>query len=136
MTRNKRPPTDISPLIDAHAHVGAFRNFHIPDAGPDGLVRAMDALGIDMTMLSSHAAISSDIVRGNDETLAAIDRHPTRLRGYCVVNPNYPGLTPREIERCFAHPGIRGFKFHPELHGDYPLDHDGYRAAWEYADAH
>jgi predicted TIM-barrel fold metal-dependent hydrolase len=93
----------------------------------------MDAYGIDVTVLSSHAAISADVVRGNDETLRALDAFPDRLLGYCVINPNYPEVALREIERCFAHPGIRGFKFHPELHGDYPLTGKGYAAAWEFA---
>lgn len=136
MAIDKRPPTDYSVIIDAHAHLGRFRNFHIPAPDAAGLVRSMDSYGIDVAVISAHAAISADIVRGNDETLAAISSFPDRLLGYCVVNPNYPELAEREIEKCFAHPLVRGFKFHPELHGDYPVDGPGYQVAWKFANAH
>lgn len=136
MPADKNPPTDYALIMDTHTHLGNFRNFHIPDPHAEGLVRAMDTYGIDVAVLSSHAAISADFVLGNDETMAALEKFPDRLLGYCVINPNYSKLAAHEIERCFAHPGIRGFKFHPELHGNYPLDGPGYRAAWEYANEH
>ena len=134
-TVNKNFPTDLPFIMDAHAHLGRFRNFHIPSADADGLVAAMDRSGIDVTVLSAHAAISSDFARGNDESLAATDRYPDRLLAYCVINPNYAESTEAELKRCFAHPAVRAIKLHPELHGDYPLDGSGYRAAWEFADA-
>ena len=134
-TVNKSFPTNLPFIMDAHAHLGHFRNFHIPNSEADGIVDAMNRSGIDITVLSAHAAISSDFVRGNDESLAAADQYPDRLLAYCVINPNYPRLAEAELNRSFAHPAVRGIKLHPELHGDYPLDGPGYRAAWEYADA-
>lgn len=134
--RNKSFPSDLPFIMDAHAHLGYFRNFHIPRPDVDGLVEVMDRCGIDVTVLSSHAAISSDYARGNDESLAAAEHYPDRILVYCVVNPNYPQSTSAELKRCFAHPAARGIKLHPELHGDYPLDGPGYRAAWEFAAEH
>lgn len=136
MSPNKAAPTDFTPIIDAHAHLGKFRNFHIPRADAVGLVASLDAYGIDAAVISSHAAISADVVRGNDETLAALDAHPGRLYGYTVVNPNYGDEAAAELERCFAHPAMRGIKLHPELHGDHPVTGPGYTPAWEFADAH
>jgi predicted TIM-barrel fold metal-dependent hydrolase len=133
---NKSVPTDIPLIIDAHAHLGSFRNFHIPQSDAGGLISAMDRYGIDMSVLASHAAISSDFRRGNDESLAAADAFPSRLFVHCCINPNYPSLADSELTRCFQHPAVRGIKLHPELHGDYPLDGPGYRPVWEYADEH
>lgn len=133
---DKSPPSDIPLLIDAHAHLGAFRNFHIPRSDAAGLVDTMDRYGIDATVLSAHAAISSDFRRGNDESLAAADAFPSRLFVYCCVNPNYPDLAEAELARCFQHPAVRGIKLHPELHGDYPLDGPGYQAVWDFANEH
>lgn len=134
--RDQSYPRDLPLVVDAHAHLGYFRNFHIPRADIDGIVEVMDRCGIDVTVLSAHAGISSDFVRGNDESIAAADRHPDRVLVYCVVNPNYPKAAEAELKRCFTHPAVRGIKLHPELHGDYPLDGPGYRAAWEYAAEH
>ena len=50
-----------------------------------------------------------------------------------MVNPNFSGAVGKELERCFAIPGFRGIKVHPELHGNYPLDGTGYRRMWEFA---
>ncbi|RIQ19002.1 amidohydrolase family protein [Jiangella rhizosphaerae] len=120
-------------IVDAHVHLGHFRNFHIPQNDVDGVVAAMDAMGIDVAVVSAHAAISSDVVYGNDLVLEAMARRPDRIVGYCVVNPNYPDSVTGELERCFEHPGFRGVKVHPELHGDHPLDSRAYRPMWEFA---
>jgi predicted TIM-barrel fold metal-dependent hydrolase len=133
---DKSPPSDLPLIIDAHAHLGYFRNFHIPNPDIDSMIAVMNRCGIDVTVLSAHAAISSDFNRGNDESIQAAERHPDRVLVYCVINPNYPDDAESELKRCFAHPATRGIKLHPELHGDYPLDGPGYRPAWEYADEH
>src|SRR5690348_6552190 len=133
---DKSFPSDIPLIIDAHAHLGYFRNFHIPRPHIDGVTDVMDRCGIDHIVLSAHAGISSDFRRGNDESIDAADRCPDRVLVYCVINPNYPNAAEYELKRCFAHPAVRGIKLHPELHGDYPLDGAGYRAAWEFAAEH
>lgn len=133
MSLCKDPPSNLALIIDAHAHLGAFRNFHIPGHDADGLIAAMDSFGIDRTVLSAHAAISSDVRRGNDETTQAVRAFPDRLAGYCVVNPNYPDEVAEELDRCFASGCFVGIKLHPELHGDYPLDGPGYQPMWAFA---
>lgn len=132
----KLPPTDAPLIVDAHCHLGPFRNFHIPDHGADGLVRVMDRLGVDVAVIAAHAGISADYRYGNDQVMEAIARHPGRVLGYCCVNPNYPAEIVPELERCFADPGFRGVKLHPELHGDYPLDGPAYAPVWEFAAEH
>lgn len=136
MPIDKRPPSDVELIVDAHCHLGHFRNFHIPNDDADGMVAVMDALGIDVALVASHAGISSDYVLGNNITLAATRAHPGRMLAYCVVNPNFPEQARDELDRCFADPVFRGIKVHPELHGDHPLDGRGYRPMWEYAAEH
>jgi predicted TIM-barrel fold metal-dependent hydrolase len=133
MPANKRHPTDLPFILDAHCHMGYFRNFHIPKNDADGMVEVMDQLGVDMVAVAHHAGISSDFRLGNDETAEAIARYPDRVIGYCVINPNFPGEVEAELHRRFAVPGFRGIKVHPELHGDYPLDGPNYRPMWEFA---
>ena len=77
-------PRGLGFAFDADCHMGYFRNFHIPEAESDGLVKVMDQLGIDMIAVSHHAAISADFEYGNNEVALAIGRHPGRdwiLRG-------------------------------------------------------
>jgi predicted TIM-barrel fold metal-dependent hydrolase len=136
VTVHYRPFVKRTPIIDGHAHMGFYRNFHIPANDADGMVEQFDAVGIDVACVSHHAGISADHTFGNDVIIDAVRRHPSRLIGFCVINPNYPDTVDAEIERCFAEPGFRGFKVHPELHGDYPLDGPGYRRMWAYANAH
>jgi predicted TIM-barrel fold metal-dependent hydrolase len=133
---DKSAPTDYPQIIDAHVHLGPFRAFHIPDHDIDGVVGAMDRLGIDVAVIAAHAGISSDVQFGNDLVLAAAERYPDRVLGYCCINPNYSAEVPAELERCFAHPAFRGVKLHPELHGDYPMDGPAYVPMWQFAADH
>lgn len=125
-----------SRIIDAHVHLGPFRNFHIPENDIDGVVAAMDSMGIDISVMSAHAAISADYVLGNDLVIDAAWRHPDRVLGYCVINPNYREAAAEELERCFEHSAFRGIKLHPELHDNHPLDGPAYAAVWEFAARH
>lgn len=133
MTVNKTAPTDYPLIVDAHCHLGPFRNFHIPANGIDGMIPALDALGVDIAVIAAHAGISSDYVLGNDAVIDAAQRYPERVLGYCCINPNYPAQVREELERCFEFDFFRGIKLHPELHDNYPLDGPNYRPVWEFA---
>src|SRR5919202_5977850 len=110
------------PIIDIHLHGGPYRAFHVHRGDGDGLVAEMDACGVDVGVVSSHCAISSDYVLGNDLTAEWVRQHERRLVGFCVVNPRYGATAVQhEIARCFATGRFKGFKIHPELHGDYPM---------------
>lgn len=136
MIHEFRPFTKTTPIIDAHAHMGSYRNFNIPWNDADGMIEQMDAAGIDLACVSHHASISADHTYGNSIIRAAVSQHPGRFLGYCVINPNYPESASSEIEKCFATGSFAGFKAHPELHGNYPLNGPGYEPMWKYADAH
>lgn len=124
----------MSRIIDIHGHLGEYGLFHSPKNGADDLVRRLDALGVERLLLSSNAAFASDYRFGNDQTAEALARHPGRLFGYAVANPNYPEETEQELERCLSKPGFVGVKLHPATH-DYPLDGPGYGPALKWAEA-
>jgi len=119
-------------VLDAHGHMGPYFNFHIAWNDADGMVEAMDRLGIRTTCVCPHAAIGPDVGLGNDMVMDAIDRHSGRFIGYIGTNPNYPEEVAPELERCAVHPGMRAIKLHPSLHM-YPVNGPNWRPVWEWA---
>lgn len=117
------------PVFDMHTHIGDFAT--IPSIGVDAQVREMDRIGIDLMAMSSVEAIYGDIRRGNDEVLAAAQRHPGRIIGYCHVSAQYPELLLPELERCFAAGAcFKGIKVY-QTGTDY--DHPLFDPAWAFA---
>ena len=117
-------------IIDAHAHMGPWYNFHIPENGADGMIRDMDRVGIGVVCPAAHASIGPDFVEGNNLVIAAARKYPGRIAGYIGVNPNYDDGVLVEIERC-ERLGLKNIKLH-SIHG-LPYDHAKYRPAFEYA---
>lgn len=123
-------------IIDSHAHMGPIWNFHLPYNNEAQMLENMDALGIDTVVFSSNMAISADVERGNRYTLEVCRRHPGRFLGQYVVNPNYPELLEQEVDSYFSNKEIVGFKVHPELAGDYPLNGKNFERMFCYANQH
>ena len=123
-------------VIDSHAHMGPIWNFYLPYNDEYQMLDNMDRLGVDTVVFSSNMAISGDPVRGNQYTLDVCRRHPGRFLGQYMVNPNYPELFDEEVPKYFSHKEIVGFKVHPELSGDYPLDGKNYEKMFRYASEH
>lgn len=121
-------------IIDSHAHMGPIWNFYLPYNDEQGMLDNMDYLGIDTVVFSSNMAISADIELGNRYTIEVCRRHPKRFLGQFVVNPNYLELMKKNIPEYFSYPEIVGFKVHPELSGDYPLNGKNYEMMFRYAD--
>jgi predicted TIM-barrel fold metal-dependent hydrolase len=127
--RSGQPLTGVD-VIDAHAHLGPYSLFFIPDPDADAMVEVMDRTGVRVAVLSSNRAIQQDAHAGNSDTLRAADRFPDRIAGYAVVNPwQRPD---RELRRLAGEPRFVGIKVHPDLH-EYPLTGDLYEPLWEYA---
>ena len=61
-----------------------------------------------------------DIEYGNDCLLALQQAHPTRVRGYCVVNPNFGAHAQAELERCLD-AGMIGIKLAASRRSNDPL---------------
>ena len=120
-------------IIDAHAHMGRWFNFHVPDGDAAGMIRTMDRIGIRACVSSAHAGIGPDFILGNDEVARGGQEFPGRIFGFIVVNPNYPAQEMRdELERRWATGHFVGIKFHADMH-KYPSDGERYAPAWEFA---
>jgi predicted TIM-barrel fold metal-dependent hydrolase len=98
------------PIIDVHEHNGPW-----PFAGKWGGIelnlRLMERRGIDLAIISSTEGIVDDMVAGNQRLADGMAGHQN-LFGYVVVNPRYPDLSRRELERHHANPQFVGFKIH------------------------
>jgi hypothetical protein len=99
------------PIIDVHGHLGPWP---FPMRNPDAAcVRdPMARWGITKTILSHTKAIVNDFVEGNAELARAIGGSDD-LYGYITINPNYPDLSVRELDRYLDHPSFVGVKMHP-----------------------
>ncbi len=121
-------------LIDIHTHMGPWYNFHIADdPWAEGMIEAMDTCGIDLIVTAPHAGIGPEAVEGNKQALDAIGKFPSRIFGYCTVNPNYSETEMiDQLEGYVLRNGFRGIKIHPTTH-DYPAFGSGYDAMWRFA---
>lgn len=101
--------------IDCHMHVnGGPRTWGWEDN--EAIIDTADRLGIDQL------CCSIPITRGmptpeecrvcNDGVLAAMERYPGRILGYCFVNPGYHREAIEEIKRCIDGHGMIGVKLY------------------------
>lgn len=128
-------PVTAFEMIDGHSHLGYWHNFFVPERTAGDMVHAMDRVGTRCCIAAAHAGISTDYRLGNSQVIAAMREFPGRILGYCCVNPNYPADEMlAELERCFD-AGMTAVKLHPSVHRQ-PIDSDGYRPAWDYANEH
>lgn len=98
-------------IIDAHAHVAYWEELGIAGSA-ENCIRLMDRYGIETSCISCSRALRGDFVRGNRETLAAIEQYPGRFLGYAVANPLYGDEAVAEIHTCIKDLGFIGCKFH------------------------
>ncbi len=101
-------------LIDAHAHIGSWPYWPVPDSSAEALVRRMDRLGIDAAAVASLRGVFSDWRAGNDETLDAARRHPGRIIPFANLGPT-GGWSGAEVA-VLAGLGFRGIRLHPLFH--------------------
>ncbi|HEY3379056.1 MAG TPA: amidohydrolase family protein [Armatimonadota bacterium] len=121
------------PVIDMHTHADAYHAIYFPHPEPEGIIRSMDRCGIRLIVTTPHAALA-DAAYGNQVLLRLLADHPQRILGYWYINPHYPALLEASLPRPLATPGVFGFKIHPSG-ADYPIDGEGYRALFAWADA-
>ena len=132
------------PVIDVHTHVwpdavapraidaltDGARPQPFYDGTLDGLIAAMDADGVDVSVLQPVATRPDQVASINDFSGAL---RSDRLVAFGAMHPDFPDPA-GEIERMAAL-GIKGMKFHPEFQDFDPLDarmHRVYRAAAEH----
>ncbi|MGH9542862.1 MAG: amidohydrolase family protein [Terriglobales bacterium] len=122
------------PILDCHGHLGVHPDFPAYKTDAEDMLRVMDALDIERLAVTSTLACYSDAPRGNAEVAALLARHPNRFIGYVTVNPHPSGEASRELERWSGWHRPPLIKMHPDLH-QAPVDAEGYRPVWEYANA-
>ncbi|TDE08571.1 amidohydrolase family protein [Jiangella asiatica] len=105
----------MSPVLDAHGHVGSWVDFFIPEPGARWLVDTNDAIGIDAVGVSHLVAVGRDARAGNELALAAAERHPGRIGVWLVGDPHRPDA-PSILRDQLSRPGVWGFKLHPDTH--------------------
>ncbi len=129
------PVADLA--VDGHCHMGPYFNFHVVDDGwAEAMVRSMDALGIDVSMVSPHLAITGDWREGNRQAAAAAAAFPGRIVPLITVSGRAtPEQVQAEITYWHNETGIKAFKFHAALHGVTTLA-EGYTPVYEYCDRH
>ncbi len=106
----------------------------------DAKLAAMDANGIDITMLSTNdpgpewfgkdgAAVARLI---HDSLAGVIAKHPTRFRGLCVLPMQDEKAASEELDRCITKLGFKGILLYTNL-ADQWCDEPQFR--WLYAQA-
>lgn len=77
-------------------------------ATAEELVASMDEAGIDMSVVVNAGWVRHELcVQTNDYILDSISRYPTRLVGFCAIQPRAGDAAIAELERC-AKAGARG----------------------------
>lgn len=125
------------PAVDHHQHL--FGPVTAPRLDADGLVRLLDAAGIQRGVVLSTAYLFANPNRPavddeygsvraeNDWTAQQVAKHKDRLIGFCGVNP-LKDYAEAEIRRCAADPFLRtGLKLHFG-NSDVQLDDPGHVA--------
>ncbi|OGG52090.1 MAG: hypothetical protein A3F84_19765 [Candidatus Handelsmanbacteria bacterium RIFCSPLOWO2_12_FULL_64_10] len=124
-------------VIDVHAHMGPWFNFHTPDdPWADGMVALMDACGIGLAITAPLPGIGPDAVWGNRLAAEAAQRFPGRLAAWCTVSPSYSEAEiVEEMEKYILKGDFLGIKIHPSMHA-HPADGPNYRVMWAFANEH
>jgi predicted TIM-barrel fold metal-dependent hydrolase len=77
-------------------------------ATAEELLASMDEAGIDLSVVLNIGWVSHELcVKTNDYILDSVSRYPTRLVGFCAIQPRVGDAAIAEIERC-AKAGAEG----------------------------
>jgi predicted TIM-barrel fold metal-dependent hydrolase len=72
------------------------------------LLASMDEAGIDLSVVLNIGWVSQELcVKTNDYILDSVSRYPTRLIGFCAIQPGAGDAAIAELERC-AQAGAKG----------------------------
>lgn len=102
------------PIIDCHGHLGPYPYPGCDLSVPD-LLDLMSRFGIDQVFLASTQAIMGDPEGGNRALAEAIAGRP-ELKGYVVVNPNFPEISVKELASYLPRDNFVGAKMHAAYH--------------------
>jgi predicted TIM-barrel fold metal-dependent hydrolase len=97
-------------VIDFHGHVGKWERYGMDD-DPAILLRAMDAVGIDVACVFN--IFHPDGTTGNDATARFVAQHPDRFAGFAYVSPLMPERMVPELLRAFEELKFPAIKLYP-----------------------
>ena len=97
-----------SEVIDFHGHPGRWG---LAEIRPDTLFPAMDAVGIDRSVIFD--IWHPEGRRSNDITAEHVAAHPDRFTGCAYVTPLMPETMVPELERAVDQLGLSGIKLYP-----------------------
>jgi predicted TIM-barrel fold metal-dependent hydrolase len=94
-------------------------------ATAEDLVASLDRAGVDMAVAVGIGWEDPRLAQAaNDYIAEAVSRFPSRLVGFCGVNPLWGDAALAEVERC-ARAGLRGIgELHPDTQGFFLDDRD------------
>jgi predicted TIM-barrel fold metal-dependent hydrolase len=98
-------------MIDFHVHQPRANAY-----SPAAYIEAMDALGIDVSVVFTYDGLLRPTASANDALAAFVATAPDRLIAFATVDPRDPGASD-EVARCVDQHGMRGIKLHPWLQG-------------------
>lgn len=118
-------------IFDVHGHYGASNVEMGSNVKAEGILRTMDAVGVDKMAISSSMALYADGEKGNREVIDAVKSYPDRFYGYITINPYYCyGDILSEINK---NENILGIKIHAACHKT-NINDSRYDIAYEFAD--
>ena len=123
-------PLDDLFIFDVHAHYGRSTVASLCDTFEDGILKTMNALGVNGICMSADAALNGDTEYGNGLVFNAVKNHPDRLFGYVSATPYYSQA--EEFEKYFKNPNMLGIKIHA-LCQETEIDDERYAPAYEFA---
>lgn len=105
--------------IDTHAHLGGWFDAE-STLTPDEFVSRQERAGIVRSVVSSTAALYTELVMGNEWTIEQAEARD-HLLVWLVLNPLRETESLDLLDRFARHPKVVGFKIHPVQH-QYPAD--------------
>lgn len=103
-------------MIDVNCYLGHFAFRQLRNNTADGLLRMMDAKGIEKAVVGSAAAVTyRNTLSGNEELYREVKSHRDRLIPFAVINPGYAGWAD-DLKICREEFGMRGVRLHPGWH--------------------
>ncbi len=107
--------------VDVNACFGHWSYWDLPHKTSDDLVQVMNDNGIDRAAMLSLRGVLVDWRAGNEETLAAAAKYPSRLIPMATISPFMDG-SGNDLRRL-AEAGMKGVRLYPLFHS-YPLNSD------------
>jgi predicted TIM-barrel fold metal-dependent hydrolase len=129
-------PLDNCLVIDAHAHIGPLAGtnpvFELYDSSVEGMLAAMNRIGVDIVCPSPFLGISGFAAEGNSVLIEAQRRFPDRFFGYMMADVTHKESIVPDLERCLK-AGLRAIKIHSNA--GLPYSHGNYTPLFEFANA-